>query len=260
MRSCQMPTPEVLVDRELRHALDRRRAPDRLLSGLGGSPRLREARAPAARSREQDASPSDWHVLSLGPTLRTPCRQGKSRSCAPRCSGPLVPGPAAAQIDPGVNYDPGSPAGKEYAIPLVEGRSEGAGTTDQQEGANIPFGVGIEPPGGGPGKRDTPATGRNGRADRARGARQERRRRELRGAGGPDRGGRAARGHRRAHLPARARRPAARRPARPDPVAAHASQPDRKNCLTLRATGGPPAWPPLAARKCGSPAGCWVSP
>jgi hypothetical protein len=58
-----------------------------------------------------------------------------------------VPAAAFAQIDPGVNYDPGSPAGKEYAIPLVEGRSDGAGTTDQREGANIPFGTGIEPPG-----------------------------------------------------------------------------------------------------------------
>ena len=59
-----------------------------------------------------------------------------------------LPGVASAQIDPGVNYDPGSPAGKEYAIPLVEGRSEGAGTTNQQKGANIPFGLGITPPGG----------------------------------------------------------------------------------------------------------------
>jgi hypothetical protein len=60
-----------------------------------------------------------------------------------------LPAPAAAQIDPGVNYDPGSPAGKEYAIPLVEGRSEAAGTTNQRAGANVPFGVGIVPPGGG---------------------------------------------------------------------------------------------------------------
>ena len=60
-----------------------------------------------------------------------------------------LPAPAAAQIDPGINYDPGSPAGKEYAIPLVEGRSEGAGTTNQRAGANVPFGVGIGPPGGG---------------------------------------------------------------------------------------------------------------
>ena len=54
---------------------------------------------------------------------------------------------SAAALDPGVNYDPGSPAGKEYVIPLVGGRSDGAGTTDQQRGANVPFGVGIRPPG-----------------------------------------------------------------------------------------------------------------
>lgn len=62
--------------------------------------------------------------------------------------------PAAAQIDPGINYDPGSPAGKEYAIPLAEGRADGAGTTNQRAGANIPFGVGIRPPGGRGGSGD----------------------------------------------------------------------------------------------------------
>jgi hypothetical protein len=65
----------------------------------------------------------------------------------------VLPGAASAQIDPGVNYDPGSPAGKEYAIPLVEGRSDAAGTTNQRSGGNIPFGVGIKPPSGGSGKR-----------------------------------------------------------------------------------------------------------
>jgi hypothetical protein len=71
------------------------------------------------------------------------------------CAGAALalPGAASAQIDPGVNYDPGSPAGKEYAIPLVEGRSDAAGTSNQQEGANIPFGVGIGPPGGNGGGR-----------------------------------------------------------------------------------------------------------
>jgi len=66
------------------------------------------------------------------------------------CAGVALalPGHASAQGEPGVNYDPGSPAGKEYAIPLAEGRSEAAGITDQQKGANIPFGVGIRPPGG----------------------------------------------------------------------------------------------------------------
>lgn len=73
--------------------------------------------------------------------------------CACAAAALALPGTASAQIDPGVhidpgvNYDPNSPAGKEYAIPLVEGRSDGAGTTNQQKGANIPFGLGIVPPG-----------------------------------------------------------------------------------------------------------------
>jgi len=72
------------------------------------------------------------------------------RAAALVIAGLSLGAPASAvAIDPGVNYDPGSPAGKEYAIPLVEGRSEGAGTTNQRAGANIPFGVGITPPGGG---------------------------------------------------------------------------------------------------------------
>ena len=72
--------------------------------------------------------------------------------CACAGAALALPVAASAQIEPGVNYDAGSPAGKEYAIPLVEGRSDGAGTTDQQEGANIPFGVGIGPGGGKGGK------------------------------------------------------------------------------------------------------------
>jgi hypothetical protein len=91
-----------------------------------------------------------------------------------------LPAPAAAQIDPGIHYDPGSPAGKEYAIPLVEGRSEAAGTTNHRAGANIPFGVGVGPPGGrggsGPGGGATggsdtgPASRRGGSESTAVGA------------------------------------------------------------------------------------------
>ena len=78
-------------------------------------------------------------------------------------SGTLLalPGAASAQIDPGVNYDPGSPAGKEYAIPLVEGRSDAAGTTNQRSGGNIPFGVGITRRAGNNGERKV-GSGRKG--------------------------------------------------------------------------------------------------
>jgi hypothetical protein len=83
-----------------------------------------------------------------------------------------TPGSASA-IDPGVNYDPGSPAGKEYAIPLVEGRSDAAGTTDQRKGANIPFGVGIKPPGGkGGGKGGGTRGAGDGRTGGSRGSGQ----------------------------------------------------------------------------------------
>jgi len=74
-----------------------------------------------------------------------------------------LPAAAGAAIDPGVNYDPGSPAGKEYAIPLVQGRADGAGTQNQQAAANTAFGVGITPPGGGSGaSRGAGAKGRGG--------------------------------------------------------------------------------------------------
>jgi hypothetical protein len=62
-----------------------------------------------------------------------------------------VPAGTAHAIDPGIHLDSGTPAGKEYAIPLAEGRAEGAGTTNQRGAANTLFGIGIRPPGGGGG-------------------------------------------------------------------------------------------------------------
>jgi hypothetical protein len=83
-----------------------------------------------------------------------------SVACIAVCGTLGVPGAALAQ-DPGVHFDSGSPAGKEYAIPLAEGRAEGAGTTNQRAAANTPFGAGITPPGGGggPGGGDGGAKG-----------------------------------------------------------------------------------------------------
>jgi hypothetical protein len=73
-----------------------------------------------------------------------------SVTCIAICGTLGVPGAAVAQ-DPGIHFDSGSPAGKEYAIPLAEGRAEGAGTKNQRAAADVPFGVGITPPGGGDG-------------------------------------------------------------------------------------------------------------
>lgn len=62
----------------------------------------------------------------------------------------LLPAGAAYAIDPGIHFDPGSPSGKEYAIPLSQGRAEGAGSLNQHGAATL-FGVGVRPPGGGGG-------------------------------------------------------------------------------------------------------------
>jgi hypothetical protein len=91
-----------------------------------------------------------------------------SVACITVCGALAVPVAAPAQ-DPGVHFDSGTPAGKEYAIPLAEGRAEGAGTTNQRAGANTPFGVGITPPGGGGGGGDGPGGSGTTGGDEARG-------------------------------------------------------------------------------------------
>jgi hypothetical protein len=91
-------------------------------------------------------------IDDLGTRLRLGRRAAAIAPIAFALAFPL----SAQAIDPGVNYDPGSPSGKEYAIPLVHGRAVGAGTSDQRAAANVPFGSGIEPPGGG---GSAPATG-----------------------------------------------------------------------------------------------------
>jgi hypothetical protein len=59
---------------------------------------------------------------------------------------------AAAQPEPGVTFDPNSPAGTEYAIPLAQGRADGTGSGDNTGSAGkTPFGIGIKPPGSGGG-------------------------------------------------------------------------------------------------------------
>jgi hypothetical protein len=54
---------------------------------------------------------------------------------------------AASALEPGVHVDPGSPAAKEYALPLNQARQTGA---PSQSSAEAPlFGAGIKPPGSG---------------------------------------------------------------------------------------------------------------
>ena len=110
-------------------------------------------------AKEEPRESVEWppHTVTPYPMSRTMSSRRAILSFLVIALG--LPAPAAAQIDPGINFDPGSPAGKEYAIPLAEGRSEAAGTSDPRTGANIPFGVGIEPPGGGSGGDGGAGTG-----------------------------------------------------------------------------------------------------
>lgn len=57
----------------------------------------------------------------------------------------LTPGAALGKaLPPGVHVDPGSPAGKEYQIPVASARSLGQGKTGSSSSANPPlFGVGV---------------------------------------------------------------------------------------------------------------------
>lgn len=56
-----------------------------------------------------------------------------------------LPGGALGKgLPPGVHVDPGSPAGKEYQIPVASARSLSAGQKGSSSGANPPlFGVGV---------------------------------------------------------------------------------------------------------------------
>jgi hypothetical protein len=69
---------------------------------------------------------------------------------------------AASALEPGVHVDPGSPAAKEYALPLNQARQTGAPSQSSSEGTL--FGAGIKPPGSGGsaggsgGRRGTPSS------------------------------------------------------------------------------------------------------
>jgi len=54
----------------------------------------------------------------------------------------------ASALEPGVHIDPGSPAAKEYALPLNQARQTGAESTSPGS-SETPFGAGIKPPGSG---------------------------------------------------------------------------------------------------------------
>jgi len=82
---------------------------------------------------------------------------------------PAASARTAQALEAGVHADPGSPAAKEYALPLAQARQTGAGGSASTSASSPPFGAGIKPSSDG-----------SGRASRSRaGAR-----RPGRGAGG----------------------------------------------------------------------------
>jgi hypothetical protein len=65
---------------------------------------------------------------------------------------------AATGLEPGVHADPGSPAAKQYALPLNQARQAGGGTPTTSSSAAL-FGAGIKPPGSGGSGRARSAVG-----------------------------------------------------------------------------------------------------
>jgi hypothetical protein len=74
---------------------------------------------------------------------------------------------AAGALEPGVHVDPGSPAAKEYALPLSQARQTGAGPASSPGASEPSFGAGIKPPRsggpGGPGTHGSAGTAGGGR-------------------------------------------------------------------------------------------------
>jgi hypothetical protein len=73
-------------------------------------------------------------------------------------SGATLAPQVAAGLEPGVHIDPGSPAAKEYALPLNQARGTGAGPTPSGS-SETSFGAGIKPPGSRGGGGSAPGSG-----------------------------------------------------------------------------------------------------
>lgn len=130
------------------------------------------------------------------------------------CVG-ATPAVAGVPVPPGVHVDPGSPAGKQYQIPIPAARQETSGSkgSGNSESANPPlFGVGISSPTNGS-KRGPAVSGRTRARSGRKSANQSVR---------------------------RARRPTARRTARFAPASSFAAS-DKAN------QAGTNSWVPLVA-------------
>jgi hypothetical protein len=80
---------------------------------------------------------------------------------------------AAEGLEPGVHADPGSPAAKEYALPINQARQTGA-ASGHAAGSPALFGAGIKPPGsGGSGQARSNAESRSNAENTTHGVRHD---------------------------------------------------------------------------------------
>jgi hypothetical protein len=100
-------------------------------------------------------------------------RQASGALAVALCVSWLAPTTAVAALEPGVHIDPGSPAAKEYGVPLWVLRGEASGH-QSPEGIPPPplFGVGIEPPGASGGRARTGGAANRGRGPVGPGSRR----------------------------------------------------------------------------------------
>jgi len=100
--------------------------------------------------------------------------------------------PAASfALEPGVHADPGSPAEKQYVLPLNQARGTGGETSSHSSSPRL-FGAGIKPPGGGGSTGGGSRSSTRAGSGAAAGNRNER---HTNGAGGVRAGGAAAGAH-----------------------------------------------------------------
>jgi hypothetical protein len=80
----------------------------------------------------------------------------------------LAPVPLAAGAEPGVTYDPDSPAGKEYALPINSARTDAGGRASDTAGSGEAplFGVGIRPAASASASRPSAGSGRASNSSR----------------------------------------------------------------------------------------------
>jgi hypothetical protein len=78
--------------------------------------------------------------------VRAPGRSTVSALAVLAMSCSAATAQATTGLEPGVHIDPGSPAAKEYALPLNQARQTGSSPTTGSSAA-APFGAGIHPPG-----------------------------------------------------------------------------------------------------------------